>query len=316
MVRIFYVCDIHGSNTVWAKIIGATQRYKFDVLMVYGDLTGKAIVPIVKIGENKWYCAPWGKKEILRSEKQVEHVAKIFNGKGFYTYITTEDELEELKNNPQKLDKLFTELMKERLRAWIRQAEEKVPKEKTIIMMPGNDDRFEIDEVIMNSERVIYPVKRVIYINDKYPLISCEWVNTTPWNTPRQCTDEELERILEKEFERVDKKEMERLICGFHAPPYNTNLDIATKLDKNLRPVTRLGFPVKTHVGSKAVRKLLEKYQPMLGLHGHIHESKGVDKIKKKTICINPGSEYEEGVLKACIVEIKDNKIKHFFVEG
>jgi len=315
MTRIFYVCDIHGSETVWRKVLNAIPAYKVDVVIVNGDLTGKAIVPIVKIKENEWYCAPWGKGQILRSEKEVEHVIKIYSGKGFYPYITSEEELKELKNNPDKVKELFTLLMKKRLRTWIDLVKEKVTSDMTIIVSPGNDDRVEIDEVLKADDRVIYPLKKVVYIDD-HPMISCEWVNSTPWNTPRECPDEELEKLLvEEEFNRVDS--YENLICCFHAPPYNTHLDIATKLDKNLKPVTRFGLPVKTHVGSKAVRKSFEKYQPLLGLHGHIHESKGSDRIGN-TLCINPGSEYEEGILKACVIDLppRGRKIKFHFVEG
>jgi len=63
--------------------------------------------------------------------------------------------------------------------------------------------------------------------------------------------------------------------------------------------------------GSKSVRRAIEKYQPLLGLHGHIHESQSVAKIGKTT-CINPGSEYGEGVLRGCIVILGDGKIEGY----
>ena len=45
------------------------------------------------------------------------------------------------------------------------------------------------------------------------------------------------------------------------------------------------------HAGSTAVRASIEKHQPLVGLHGHIHESKGFVTLGR-TLCLNPGSEY------------------------
>jgi Icc-related predicted phosphoesterase len=140
-----------------------------------------------------------------------------------------------------------------------------------------------------------------------YDMISCEWVNETPWKTPRQCSDEELEKRLEREFDRASDKK--RLVCNFHAPPHNTRIDEAPKLDKNHKPVTKLTLVVKEHVGSVAVRKTLERHQPVIGLHGHIHESEGSDQIGR-TLVLNPGSEYEAGVFKGFIVSIPKEQEK------
>ncbi|MEM2704204.1 MAG: phosphoesterase, partial [Candidatus Bathyarchaeia archaeon] len=134
------------------------------------------------------------------------------------------------------------------------------------------------------------------------------WVNTTPWKTPRECSDDELREKLENEFRKVDT--CENLICNFHAPPYGTRLDLAPKLDEKLRVKMRFGTVEMTHVGSKAVKEMLEKYQPLLGLHGHIHESSGIEYIGR-TLCINPGSAYIQGILNAFIIDLpKDSKKK------
>jgi hypothetical protein len=64
-------------------------------------------------------------------------------------------------------------------------------------------------------------------------------------------------------------------------------------------------------VGSKAVRAAIEKYQPLVGLHGHIHESRSAQKIGRTT-CINPGSEYGEGILRGCLVTFAEGVIEGF----
>ena len=65
--------------------------------------------------------------------------------------------------------------------------------------------------------------------------------------------------------------------------------------------------------GSSAVRSAIEKHQPLLGLHGHIHESKGFVKIGR-TFCVNPGSEYGEGILRGVIIDLEDGKVKNFLL--
>jgi Icc-related predicted phosphoesterase len=131
--------------------------------------------------------------------------------------------------------------------------------------------------------------------------------------------EQDLLKKLEKEFCKVDEEEKKRLICNFHAPPRNTFLDLAPKLDKNLNVVTRIdGSPEMVHVGSESVRILIERYQPILGLHGHIHES-GADQKIGRTLVVNPGSEYQSGVLRGYAIDIPSNEteeIKAWRVSG
>ena len=70
------------------------------------------------------------------------------------------------------------------------------------------------------------------------------------------------------------------------------------------------------HVGSKAVREVIEEYQPMIGLHGHIHESYAKDKIGNTPV-VNPGSEYGEGILRGFIIDFRDEGVENYYkVEG
>ncbi|MEM4276506.1 MAG: phosphoesterase, partial [Thermoplasmata archaeon] len=106
-------------------------------------------------------------------------------------------------------------------------------------------------------------------------------------------------------------KNMESAIFNFHDPPYGTPLDYAPKL----RDMRQSAGEVE-HVGSKAVYESIVKYQPFLGLHGHIHESRAVHKIGR-TVVVNPGSEYGEGILKGVLLTLTDNKVKsHVFTSG
>ena len=316
MVRIFHSVDPHGSRLVWKKYLRAAVHYAADVIMLCGDLTGKALVPIVKKGENEWYSAPYGKVESYHSRGDVERKKTAFQEKAFYVFETTEEEVAELQKNPRKLDALFLRLMLETLEDWLVMIEEHVPKGVQVIVCPGNDDHTEIDRVIQRHEKVVYPLNKVVDVGGDFQLISCEWVNTTPWDTPRECSEKELRKKLEKEFRRVDG--YENVICNFHAPPYNTLLDFAPKLEKDLKPVTHFGSPVMEHVGSKSVSEVILEYQPLLGLHGHIHES-SADCRLGRTLCVNPGSDYRSGVLRGYVIEMpstKSSEIKCWRVQG
>jgi Icc-related predicted phosphoesterase len=186
--------------------------------------------------------------------------------------------------------------------------------ELKLIVIPGNDDTTKIDEVIEKSGIAIYPLNKVVKIDEYHELISFDYVNPSPWKTPREAPEEELEKMLEKLFALAQDKE--HLIFYSHCPPYDSGLDLAPKLDEKMRPTYTFGQPVMIPVGSKAVRKIIEKYQPKLGLFGHIHEASGFTKIGR-TLCLNPGSEYDRNVFRGYLIDISRDKIDKFWrVEG
>jgi Icc-related predicted phosphoesterase len=320
MTRIFHSVDAHGSNLVWKKYLNAATAYKVEVVLLCGDLTGKAIVPAVKVKDNEWFINPFGKEERFYSIEKLRERLNVLENQGYYSFETTKKEIAELQREPKKVEEIFARLMKERLEQWLEMVEEKIPKDVEVVVMPGNDDITEIDGVIMaHEDRIIYPLKKVVYIDEKHPMISCEYVNPTPWETPREAQEQEIMKMLEREFSRVDAKEQKYLVCNFHAPPYDTRLDLAPKLDKKLNVVTRLdGSPEMVHVGSKSVKIFIEKHQPRLGLHGHIHEAAADQKIGR-TVVVNPGSDYQAGVLRGYVVDLgsdADQEIKVWRVEG
>jgi Icc-related predicted phosphoesterase len=304
LTRIFFACDAHGSVPVQRKMVRVHEAYNCDIVMVCGDLTGKAVVPIVEEKPELWWSSPWGTKEKYKSEKDLDRAKQIYEKRGFYWFLTTESELEDLQAKPEKVKALFNELMLKRMREWIALIEEKVPSHIMIIMSPGNDDSLDIDNLIEASDRITFPLQKAVEIDDKHQLITCEWVNSTPWGTPRECPEDELLEKLQEEFARVES--YDRLVCNFHAPPYGTRIDLAPKLDEKAQVKIRYGSPEMVPVGSKSVRKVIEDFQPLLGLHGHIHESAGIEHIGR-TLCVNPGSSYMQGMLNAFIIDLPEN---------
>jgi len=314
LVKILFCTDLHGSETYFRKILAATLKYKPDVLLISGDLTGKAIIPIVKVGE-KYVTEVFGHRYEGEGEKGLKELQERVRASGYYDYVCDLDELKKMQESKEYVDQLFEKVMADGIARWIKTIEEKIPPEIKVIMNPGNDDSFAIDDVIKNSERVLYTLGSVEYLDDIHPMVSCEWVNITPFESPRECEEDELEERLRKEIEKVDSDKIPFLVCDFHAPPFNTPLDLAPKLDKELRPVTVFGNPVMEHVGSKAVRKVIEEYQPKALLCGHIHESPGVHKIGR-TVCINPGSEYVEGIMHGYLVVLTRDSIDYTPIMG
>lgn len=316
MVKIFFSADVHGSTLVWRKWIKAQEIHKADVTIFAGDLTGKVLVPIVKHSDGTWTAKYFGRRWVLNNENEVEEFERKLEGSGVYFTRVTEGELEELRNKPDKVNKVIEEKMIKRLKEWLNFLVKTIDVKKIMsVVMPGNDDELIIDDVIKEyeDEGIIYPLDKIFEV-EGHEVISSPYVNPTPWNTPREMDEKDLWKHLEKLVKKLS--DPKNSIFNFHCPPYGTHLDLAPKLTKDLRPVVVAGMVQYEHVGSKAFRKIIEEYQPLLGLHGHIHESGGMDRIGR-TLVLNPGSEYSEGLLKAYIVEVTKEGIKNYWkVEG
>jgi len=313
-IRLMYVADIHGSEMVWRKWISAQSIYEIDVSILAGDLSGKVIVPIIKETGGTYTCRHDGRVERASNEKELESVMGGLRMRGIYPYLSTSQEVQRLKSDPESVEGLFKKVIVDEMDRLLRIAEENVPADKTVIVTPGNDDIHDLDAIINKHARIVNPFANLIKLPLAYEMISLEYSNPTPWNTPRECSEEELWSKLEALVPRISG-DWNKVICNFHCPPYGTRLDLAPKLDKNLRPVYTLGNPEFANVGSKSVRRFLEKYQPLASLHGHIHEASGTEKIGKTT-AFNPGSEYTSGVFKAVVVELDANGIANWFKIG
>jgi len=298
--KILFATDLHGSETFFGKILSVTKSFRVNILLISGDLTGKAIVPIVKTDKGRYFTTFFGQNYNI-GETELPELENSIRKVGYYHFLCSREEYQDFKAEPKKVDELFDKLMQDTVDRWVSKIEEVVPNDIRVIMNPGNDDALVVDEALKRSKRTEYTVGKAVELDDLHSMVSCEWVNPTPWNSPRECTEQELERRLRTEMERVS--DVSHLVCDFHPPPYNTTLDLAPKLRKDLQPKLFLGQPEYEHVGSKSVRKIIEQYQPLLGLHGHIHESASMCKLRK-TICVNPGSEYNEGIMHGYLVTL------------
>jgi hypothetical protein len=172
------------------------------------------------------------------------------------------------------------------------------------ILNGGNDDIWEIDDIIEQSPCVSFAESKLLDIGG-FSLVSMGWTNPTPWNTFREAPEDVLTGKIDAVVAKIP--DMGRAVFNFHAPPYGTGLDEAPALDDTMRPIH--GGAVMKPVGSKAVRESILKYEPALSVHGHIHESRGVAKLGR-TLAINPGSSYTDGVLQGAVLDLNEKKGK------
>ena len=159
----------------------------------------------------------------------------------------------------------------------------------------GPSQQWRFDSGKDGNALIVSRYGKVLDIPGGLRLMSYGWSNETPWKTPREVPEEELYRRLDGLAEQVD--DARRAVFMIHVPPHDSGLDTAPILDENLRPTVSAGDVLRGPVGSTAVRRLIEERQPVLSVHGHVHESGGERKIGR-TVCVNPGSEANHGILR------------------
>ncbi len=312
-MKIFFATDIHGSEVCWRKFLNSAAFYKADMVVLGGDVTGKVMVPIVAY-QGYWQVTFGGQAQRLETQEELAEVQRLIRNRGSYPTIVTPDELSVLSHEEGAVDRRFTVEMIKSLDRWLDMADGKLRGgDIPCILNGGNDDIWEIDDVIESSPCVSFAEGKVLEL-DGFHLVSMGWTNPTPWDTFREAPEEELAAKIEAVAAGVP--DMERAIFNFHAPPYGTGLDEAPALDDKLRPTH--GGVVMKPVGSTAVRDAILKHQPMLSVHGHIHESRGIKRMGR-TMAINPGSVYGDGVLQGAVLELNAKKgkvTKYLLVNG
>jgi hypothetical protein len=310
-MKIFFATDIHGSEICWRKFLNAAAFYKADMVVLGGDVTGKIMVPITAY-PGYWEVTIRGERRRLENREQLAEAERLLRDRGSYPAIVTPDELDALNSESAITDRFNSEMTRS-LDRWLDMADGKLHGgEIPCILNGGNDDIFDIDPILEASSCVTFAEGKVLDL-DGFSMVSMGWTNPTPWDTHREAPEDELAAKINAVASQVP--DLGRAIFNFHAPPYGTGLDEAPALDANLRPTH--GGAVMKPVGSTAVRDAITRYQPMLSVHGHIHESRGVAKMGR-TLAMNPGSSYSDGVLQAALIELnqKKGKVKYVLVNG
>jgi Icc-related predicted phosphoesterase len=284
-------------------------------VIVGGDVTGKAMIPIVHRGDSRYEGYLYGRKEEPSTAQELEKLKRTIRNVGFYPIVLEPDQASALEADKTRMGQLFEQEMCTRVREWLTLAGETLtPKGITLYFMPGNDDLYSIDDVIAEFPDVRNPDGRRFWLNEDHELVGISNANMTPWRCNRDLEEEALEKRLDEVAALLEAPE--RAVMAIHVPPYDSNIDICPELDENLKIVARGGQVLMKPAGSPAVRRLIDRVQPLLTLHGHIHEAPGYARIGK-TLAINSGSEYAEGIMKGAVINLERDKVKgHMLVSA
>jgi len=312
--KLFFGSDFHGSERTFRKFVNSAKHYGADVLIMGGDIVGKLAIPIIREGQGGYRAHLMGKTEHLKDEADLKNLQDRLGTLGYYSRIMDEDEYRALKADPAAVERLFHELARTRLESWLELAETRLSGSGTkCYVIGGNDDDPEVLQTLKahSGPSVVYCEERRVEIDQHHTMISVGYSNQTPWKTPRELPEDQLGAVIDRMTAQVD--DYAHCIFNFHVPPVNSSLDTCPELDWTTDPPSQIvkgGQVVLYGAGSASVRRAIETHQPMLSLHGHIHESGGVVKIGR-TVSVNPGSEYGEGVLRGCLLTLTGGRVKN-----
>jgi Icc-related predicted phosphoesterase len=311
---LYYASDVHGADQCWRKFLGAGRFYDVDALIMGGDLTGKAIIPIEKNGDGTCRATFLGEERVATTPEELEQLLGAVRYNGMYPWIAERSEILRHRDDDGARDALFEQVILDELRRWVALADERMPEQGIeVFVMSGNDDPWRCDEVLEGAEHVRACDDRIVHVGP-HEMISCSYANVTPWHSPRELDEDALYERINRLASQLENPRT--AIFNLHVPPYDSGLDIAQQINDDLTPVLQSGHPVEVPVGSTAVRQLIEEYQPMLALHGHIHESRG-EVLIGRTWAINSGSEYNSGRIHGAVVKLgRDDVVAHQLVVG
>jgi Icc-related predicted phosphoesterase len=313
-ISLYYASDVHGSDRCWRKFLNAGRFYNVDALVMGGDLTGKAIVPIEHKPDATYSTTFLGEIRVAATDRELEEMLDAIRMNGMYPWIASAGEIAEERSDPGGNDELFARVIGADLKRWVRLAEDRLSDGAIrAFVMAGNDDPWWVDDILRSATRLTFCDDTIVPVGP-YEMLSCSYANRTPWDSPRELDEDALYRRLRSLADQLERPD--RAILNLHVPPYDSGLDIAIELDASLKVQTASGQPIPVPVGSTAVRQLIEELQPLVALHGHIHESRGQTQIGR-TWAINPGSDYNTGDIHGAIVRLEGTRVmQHQLVAG
>jgi Icc-related predicted phosphoesterase len=313
---IYFATDIHGSERCFRKFLNAGRAYGADAVILGGDVTGKALVPVVEQAGGGWTAHVGGKDQTASDEAELEEIERRIRDLGFYAYRTSPDEHAQMAADEAYRDLVFDRVMRASVERWVDMADTRLRDAGLpCLVMPGNDDIPAVKGLLSQASWLIQGEDHVVEFGP-YQVLSLGYSTVTPWHSPREISDDELGRRLGLLTEQIQQGKP--VVMNVHNPPADSGTDLAFKLTDDMRIATSGGEPVRTPVGSRAVRDAIEQVQPVLSLHGHIHESRAMSSIGRTKVC-NPGSLYPDGILQGVLITLDPDhdKVKRFkFVAG
>jgi Icc-related predicted phosphoesterase len=305
-LRLLFTTDLHGSDPAFRKFVNAAVKFKVRTLVIGGDLTGKTLVPVVRTGRG-YRAEVLGKPVEVATETERAELERTLRHGGQYPFRCGPEELQFLNDHPEEVEARFADAMRASLQDWFDLAAERLGlgSGARLLVIAGNDDPWAIDSVLREHGAIEYVDGTTATLDDGTELIGLGGSNQTPWHSPREYSEDEIEARLRTLAEKL--AEPHRSIWTTHVPPAGSGLDTAAQVTDDLRMVMVGGQPVPVPIGSASVRGLIGEFQPLAGLHGHVHESPGISLVGR-TAVVNPGSEYTEGILRAALVTTRKGK--------
>ncbi len=313
--RLFFGSDFHGSERTFRKFINAAKHYEADVLVMGGDIVGKLAIPIIRERDKGFRAYLMGRTEHFTDESELHGLLERLGTLGYYSRVMGEDEYRALKVDPASVERLFHALARERLESWLTLAEDRLKGTgKKCYVIGGNDDDPEVLDTLKRggTESIVYCEERRVEIDEHHSMVSVGYSNPTPWKTPRELPDDKLGEVIDRVTAEVS--DFDHCIFNFHVPPIDSTLDTCPELDWTTDPPSQIskGGQIQLYgAGSRSVRRAIETHQPLMSLHGHIHESGGAVRMGR-TMSFNPGSEYGEGVLRGCLITLAKDQVKSY----
>lgn len=313
-VSLYYASDLHGSERCWRKFLGAGRFYEVEALIMGGDLTGKAVVPIEHRPDGGYRTEFLGEERTAQDAEGLAQLVDAIRFNGMYPWIADAAEIADARIDERARDRIFERVMVDELQRWIDLADERMAAHGiAVYVMPGNDDPWSCDPVLESAKHVQACDGRVVRVGP-HEMISVAYANPTPWSSPREVPEDELYTMIQGLAEQLE--DPTNAIFNLHVPPNASGLDTANEMNDDLTLRYVSGQPNPVPVGSTAVRQIIEEYQPLLALHGHIHESRGIVKIGR-TLAINTGSEYNSGHIHGAVITLGDHEVRrHQLVVG
>ena len=305
-MSLYYASDLHGSERCWRKFLGAGRFYEVDALIMGGDLTGKAVVPVERLAGGGYRAEFLGEERTAADDEQLEEILDAVRFNGMYPWLADGDEIAAARLDERSRDAIFERVMVEELQRWIDLADERMAAHGiAVYVMPGNDDPWSCDPVLEAAKHVQPCDGRIVRVGP-HEMISVAYANPTPWSSPRELPEDELYTLIRGLAEQLE--DPTNAIFNLHVPPKASGLDTANEINEDLTLRYVGGQPNPVPVGSTAVRQIIEEYQPLLALHGHIHESRGTAKLGR-TLAINTGSEYNSGHIHGAVIKLADHEV-------
>lgn len=314
MFTIYFATDIHGSERCFRKFLNAGKAYGADAVILGGDVTGKALVPVVEQAGGRWTARVSGREETASELAELDDIERRIRSLGFYAYRTSPEEHAQMAADDAFRNQVFDRVMRTSVERWVEMADTRLHEAGLpCLVMPGNDDIPAVKDLLSQARWLIQAEDHVIEFGP-YQVLSFGYSTVTPWQSPRELSEEEMGRRLGELIERIQPGSP--VVFNVHNPPADSGTDLAFKLTDDMRIATAGGEPVREPVGSQAVRAVIEQVQPVLSLHGHIHESRAMSSIGRTKVC-NPGSLYPDGILQGVLISLDHDKVKGFkFVSG